>query len=229
VLGERWGHEAALHGSLCGSQMLAHDRFRADRVARGAHFQDWSVLHFLVVQQQRVALGIVPQHRQEPQQPRITATRVRRGARKRVPYENPQGRRYHRRVLYAPTGVQPARDWIGKPRACTAEDLIAFQLQRPPCPVPLVIVLDNASRHRSQTGRATRPRLWARGICFYFLPAYSPELKAIERRFRVIKHDELPDRVYTPFAALEAAVDDASTRYELTRLAQCAIQPGLAA
>lgn len=154
---------------------------------------------------------------------------MRRGERKRLPYENPQGRRYNTLVLYAPTGVQPAWDWIGKPRAFTAEDLIPFLLERPPCPVPLVIVLDNASLHRSQAVRAALPRLWTRGIYFYFLPPYSPELNAIERRFRVIKHDDRPARVYTPFAALEAAVDDAYTRYELTLLAQCDTQLGLAA
>lgn len=154
---------------------------------------------------------------------------MRRGERKRVPYENPQGRRWNTLVLYAPRGVQPAWDWIGKPRAFTAEDFVEFLLQRPLCPVPLVIVLDNASLHRSQAVRAALPRLWARGIYFYFLPTYSPELNAIERCFRVITHTDLSARVYTPLAALEAAVDEAYTRYEATLLAQCDTQPRLAA
>jgi len=132
-------------------------------------------------------------------------------------------------VLYAPTGVQPAWDWIGKPRAFTAEDFVEFLLQRPPCPVPLVVVLDNASLHRCRAVREALPRLWAQGIYFYFLPPYSPELNAIERRFRVIKHADLSARVYTPLTALEAAVDEAYTRYEMTLLAQCDTQPGLAA
>jgi transposase InsO family protein len=146
-----------------------------------------------------------------------------------VPYENPQGRRWNTLGLYAPTGVQPAWDWSGKPRAFIAEDLVEFLLERPPCPVPLVIVLDNASLHRSQAVRAALPRLWARRIYFLFLPAYSPELNAIERCFRGIKHDDLPARVDTPLAALEAAVDDAYTRYETTLLTQSATQLGLAA
>ena len=62
-------------------------------------------------------------------------------------------------VLYAPTGVQSTWDWIEKPRAFTAADFVAFLLERPPCPVPLVIVLDNASSHRSQAVRAALPRL----------------------------------------------------------------------
>jgi transposase len=132
-------------------------------------------------------------------------------------------------VVYAPTGVQPAWDWIGKPRAFTAEDFVAFLLERPPCPVPLVIVLDNASLHRSRAVRAALPQLWARGIYFFFLPAYSPELNAIERCFRPIKHDDLTARVYTPLAALEAAVDDAYSRYEAHLLSQSDTQLGLTA
>ena len=54
-------------------------------------------------------------------------------------------------------------------------------------------------------------------------------LNAIERRFRGIKHNDLSARVYTPLTALEAAVDDAYTRYEMTLLAQCDTQLGLAA
>ncbi len=154
---------------------------------------------------------------------------VRAGERKYVPYENPERRRYNPLALSAPDGVQPAFDWIGSPRAFTDPDLVAFLLERPPCPVPLVIVLDNASLHRSQAVRAALPRLWARGIYFFFLPAYSPELNAIERCFRTIKHDELPARVYTPLTALEAAVDEAYTRYEATLLSQCDTQLGLAA
>jgi hypothetical protein len=105
----------------------------------------------------------------------MTATWVRRGERHRVPYENPQGRRYNTLVLYAPRGVQPAWDWIGKPRAFTAEDLIHFLLERPPCPVPLVIVLDNASLHRSHAIQNALPRLWARGIYLFFLPVGDQE------------------------------------------------------
>ena len=146
---------------------------------------------------------------------------VRAGERKSVPYENPQRRRYNTLVLYAPDGVQPAFDWIGSPRAFTAADLVHFLLERPPCPVPLVIVLDNASLHHSRVVQDALAQLWAKRIYFYFLPPYSPELNEIEAVFRGIKHYDLPDRVYTPLAALEAAVDDAYARYENTLLAQC--------
>ncbi len=142
------------------------------------------------------------------------------GERKHIPYENPQGRRWNTLALYAPDGVQPAFDWIGSPRAFTADDLLHFLLARPPCPVPLVIVLDNASLHRSRTVQDALPRLWAKRIYFYFLPTYRPELNRIEPVFRAIKHYALPERTYTPLAALETAVDRAYTDFEGKLLAQ---------
>jgi transposase len=66
-------------------------------------------------------------------------------------------------------------------------------------------------------------------LYFYFLPAYSPELNAIERSFRTIKHDEWSARGYTPLAVLEAAVDEVYTHYETRLLSQCDTQLGLAA
>jgi hypothetical protein len=144
----------------------------------------------------------------------VSLSWVRAGERKYVPYENPQRRRYNTLVLYAPDGVQPTFDWIGSPRAFTGADLVHFLLERPPCPVPLVIVLDNASLHHSRVVRDALPQLWAKRIYFYFLPPYSPELNDIEAVFRIIKHCDLPERVYTPLAALEAAVDDAYSRFE---------------
>jgi transposase len=159
----------------------------------------------------------------------VTTSWIRAGERKRVRYENPERRRYNTMALYAPRGPQPAFDWIGSPRAFTAADLVHFLLERPAALVPLVVVLDNASVHHSQVVRAARPQLWARGIYLYYLPPYSPELNEIEAVFRVIKHLELPERVYTPLAALEAAVDDAYVRYETKLLAHCSTQPRLAA
>jgi transposase len=150
----------------------------------------------------------------------VTWSWVLPGERKRIPYENPQGRRWNTLALYAPDGVQPAFDWIGSPRAFTADDLLHFLLARPPCPVPLVIVLDNASLHRSRLVQDARPRLWAKRIYFYFLPSYSPELNRIAPVFHGIKHYDLPERTYTPLAVLESAVDGAYTDFEVKLLAQ---------
>ena len=153
----------------------------------------------------------------------LAARHWERGAaweRQRIPYEHPQGRRWNTLALSAPDGVQPAFDGIGSPRAFTADDLRHFRLARPPCPVPLVIVLDNASLHRRRMVQDARPRLWAKRLYFYCLPSYSPELNRIEPVFRGIKHYDLPERTYTPLAVLEGAVDGAYTDFEVKLLAQ---------
>ncbi len=154
---------------------------------------------------------------------------VRAGERKYVPYENPERRRYNTLVLYAPDGMQPAFDWIGSPRASTGADLVHFLLERPPCPAPPVIVLDNASLHHSRVVQGALPRLWARRIYFYFLPPYSPELNEIEPAFRAIKHHHLPERRYDSLPALLDAVGTAFTTYEEALIAKHAHHPRRAA
>ena len=72
-------------------------------------------------------------------------------------------------------------------------------------------------------------RMDARRIYLYYLPPYSPELNDAERLFRHVKHHELPERAYTPFAALEQAVDAAFTRCEEKLWLKHQIQPRLAA
>jgi hypothetical protein len=91
----------------------------------------------------------------------VTMSWVRAGKRKFGLYENLQRRRYSSLGLYAPDKVQPAFGWIGSPRAFTAPDLVHYLLERPACPVPLVVVLDNASLHHSHVVRETLPALWA--------------------------------------------------------------------
>lgn len=161
----------------------------------------------------------------------MTATWVRRGERKRIPYENPQRRRYNTLVLYAPEGPAPALDWYGSPAHLTADHLLGFLVLRPPCPVPLVIVLDNASFHRSLDVQEALPALWARRIYLYYLPPYSPELNDAERLFRTVKHYELPERTYPSLPALADAVETAFARCETRLLAQhqTETQPRLAA
>lgn len=73
--------------------------------------------------------------------------------------------------------------------------------QRPATDAPLVIVLDNASRHRGADLRRARPHLRAHNVYFSYLPPYSPELNAIEPVFRAGKHLDLPERRYATTAA----------------------------
>lgn len=159
----------------------------------------------------------------------MTYTWVRNGLRKRMPYENPQGRRVNALAALTQHGAAPALYWVAKPGSLRAHHLIAFLQALPPAPVPTVVVLDNGSIHRSKETRAARPALWRRGVYLYFLPPYSPDLNAIEAAFRAVKHHHLPERRYATLPALLDAVGAAFTTYEESLIARHAHHPGQAA
>lgn len=162
----------------------------------------------------------------------MTYSWARRGERKRIPYENPQGRRLNVLAALVKQGPSPSLTWDAAPRTLRSRDLLAFLPGIPRrTDVPLVVVLDNASLHRSAVVRDALPALWTQRIYLYFLPPYSPELNDIEPVFRVIKHQEMPGRTYTTDAALEAAVDAAFAAYETRHYeaAKARIHPGLPA
>ena len=122
-------------------------------------------------------------------------------------------------------GDTPALYWVAKPGSLRSEHLIAFLTALPATPVPTIVVLDNGAIHRSKETRAAIPILWARGVYLYFLPPYSPALNAIEPVFRVIKHDELPERRYATVPALLDAISAAFITYEEHLIAKHAHQP----
>ena len=163
-----------------------------------------------------------------PSQP-VTYTWVRKRQRKRVPYENPEGRRVN--ALAALLRMADGADlvWTTKAKAFVAEDVVQFLRDLPAAPVPTVVVLDNAGLHRSRVVQTARPALRAQQIYLYYLPPYSPELNAIEPVFRVVKHDELPERRYPTVPALTAAVDTGFTNYRARLHGKSHAQPGLAA
>ena len=72
--------------------------------------------------------------------------------------------------------------------------------------LPRVVVLDNASTHRSWTIRDAGEDLAELGIELRYLPPYSPELNDIERTFRRAKHEAMPRRMQPHARALLAAV-----------------------
>lgn len=154
---------------------------------------------------------------------------VRRGERKRVPYENPQRRRLNAMAVSTRHGDVRALYWMLSRGHFDANDLLHFLRALPPAPVPTVIVLDNANFHRGHAVRDARPELRRRGIHLYFLPPYSPKLNDIERLFRTVKHHELPERTYLTLDRLERAVSDAFSRCEAKLLTQHANQPRKAA
>lgn len=167
-----------------------------------------------------------------PSQP-VSYCWVRAGERKRMPYENPERRRENVLALLDGDRAAPSLHWVGYGGTWRGEHLArAFaELLDQPESVnrPLVVVLDNASSHHSHVLRDALPDLQARGLTLVYLPPAAPELNAIERVFRAIKHYYLPERRYTSQEALHAAVDRAFADYEASLIAKATIQPGLAA
>jgi putative transposase len=159
----------------------------------------------------------------------VTYTWVRKRERKRMPYENPQGRRVNALAALVKGDAAPALYWVAKPGSLRAHHLIAFLRELPAVAVPTVVVLDNGSIHRSKETRAALRDLWARGVYLYFLPPYSPDLNAIEAAFRVIKHSHLPERRYATLPALLDAVQAAFATYEEDLIAKHAHHPRRAA
>jgi len=149
--------------------------------------------------------------------------------RKRVPYENPRRRRYNVMALYAPAGPAPFLDWHGRSIHLTSDELIGLLAVRRRTALPLIVVLDNASFHRSRDVQDAIPELWKRRVYLYYLPPYSPELNAVEHVFRTLKHYDLPERTYATLPRLITAVEAAFARQEANLLTQHSAQLGLAA
>ena len=155
---------------------------------------------------------------------------TKRGVRKQIPYENPQGRRVNVLAAYSPLGPQPALTWGLQRGSLVAGQFVDFLYQIPRLPdKPLVVVVDNGSLHRNWVVQEALPALRQDRIYLYFLPPYSPELNDIEAIFGVIKRQELPERRYTSYETLEEAIITGFTHVEQRLLQKDEAQPGRAA
>lgn len=72
---------------------------------------------------------------------------------------------------------------------------------------PLVVILDNASIHTAKKLEPYWGLLEEKGMRFYFLPPYSPELNRIELLWHKMKYEWLNFKLYTP-DELERAIDE---------------------
>src|SRR5262249_23755303 len=88
-----------------------------------------------------------------PSQP-VSYTWVRKHERKRVPDENPEGRRVNALAALVTGGDTPALSWVATPGSLRAHHLIAFLRELPAAPVPTIVVLDDGPTHRSKETRA---------------------------------------------------------------------------
>ena len=75
-----------------------------------------------------------------------------------------------------------------------------------------MVVLDNYAVHTSQLVVAASPQLTAADVHLVYLPAYAPELSAIEPDWNDVKQHQMPIRSFEQVAELKRAVDDALAR-----------------
>jgi len=69
-----------------------------------------------------------------------------------------------------------------------------------------VVVLDNASIHKSKAVRAKEPQWRESGLSLFFLPPYCSEMNPIEIEWLHVKRDELCGAMFESAKALKAAV-----------------------
>jgi putative transposase len=133
-------------------------------------------------------------------------------------------------AAYSPYGSQPAFSWGLERGSLISGQFLDFVQRIPRLPdKPLVIVLDNGSMHISWVVKEALAQLREQRIYLYYLPPYSPELNEIEAIFGGIKAHDLPERRYTSWESLEAAISTGFTHAEDRLLEKCATHPGLAA
>ena len=79
----------------------------------------------------------------------------------------------------------------------------------------IVVVLDNASVHRSSTIKEMRPIWKSRGLFLFYLPTYSPHLNIAETLWRVLKGKWIRPQDYsstdTLFYATQMALTSVGT------------------
>ena len=130
-----------------------------------------------------------------------------------MPYEYPQGRRVNVLAAYEPYAAEPWLGWRAFERTLTSDDLLAYLRSLPAVDVPRVVVLDNASIHISKAFKGQRRALSRQGVYLSYLPAYSPELNAIEPVFKQVKHHEIPRRSHTSKEELRDSVEQGFGAY----------------
>ena len=84
---------------------------------------------------------------------------------------------------------------------------------------PTVVVVDNASIHRSEAFQEELPKWEKEGLLVFYLPEYSPELNLIEILWRFIKYEWIEFWAYASFDRLvqyvEGAIRDFGVKYKI--------------
>lgn len=84
---------------------------------------------------------------------------------------------------------------------------------------PMVVILDNASIHTAKKMAPYWELLKEKGMQFYFLPPYSPELNRIELLWHKMKYEWLPFKAFSPEEldkAISEIADGFGSKYQMT-------------
>lgn len=81
-----------------------------------------------------------------------------------------------------------------------------FDITKPQSDVPVCIVIDNYSIHKSDKTKKKITEWEKEGIFLYFIPPHSPELNLIENKFNILKHHLIPKRNFDNPIDLDSSI-----------------------
>ena len=112
------------------------------------------------------------------------------------------------------------RHWQTPGKMTTPFVIASIESLLPALSRPTVLVLDNATVHRSKLVQAKRNEWKQKGLRLLFLPPYCPHLNLIENLWRQVKYRWLGTEAYTDFATLCQSVttvlEQVGAKYQLS-------------
>ncbi len=134
-----------------------------------------------------------------------------RGQQKQVKQRKRRGRRINILGLWHPKEQFDDALMLGSLKSATFLKLLDWQAAKAQQHYQrtgqlTVIVLDNASVHRSKLAQQQQPHWQQQGLLLFFLPPYSPQMNRIEDEWLQLKRTELASRVFDDEVDLADAI-----------------------
>lgn len=135
----------------------------------------------------------------------------RKGQQKRIVQRRRRGRRINILGIFTPKQRFDYALMVGTLKSQTFVKLMDWQAQQAnkgwqATGKLSVMVLDNASVHRSKVAKSAVERWQQQGLLLFFLPPYNPQMNRIEDEWLHLKRDELASRVFEDEVDLADAI-----------------------
>lgn len=135
----------------------------------------------------------------------------RKGQQKRIVQRRRRGRRVNILGIFEPKQRFDYALMVGTLKSKTFVKLMEWQVQRAhqqwqATGKMTVIVLDNASVHRSKLVKSAMERWQQQGLMLFFLPPYNPQMNRIEDEWLHLKRDELASQMFEDEVDLADAI-----------------------